>query len=101
MKTFVETVLENGEARHFLYNTETKEMGKELNMNEDYYLRMVWNTDYYDIDLIETLFKQMKDADNTQWDYIFLALDFCKRDTEIDAKRYKEILWKVLRREKM
>lgn len=102
MKTFIEIMLDEEKgARHLFYDTETKEIGRELNLNEDYYLRMVWNTEYYDIDLIEALFEQMKDADDMQWRCIFFALDFCKKDKEIDAKKYKEIVWKVLRREKM
>lgn len=97
MKTFIEVTLEDGSVRHVWYNTETQEMGKELNVNEDYYLRMVWNTEYYDIDLIEALFNQMKDTDDMEWECVFFTLDFCKNDEGIDAKKYKEIVWNVLK----
>ena len=44
--SFIE-IENNGVYEHYYFNTKEKKTGRKLNINEDYFLRLVYNNKYY------------------------------------------------------
>ena len=60
--SFIE-IENNGVYEHYYFNTKEKKVGRKLNMNEDYFLRLVHNNKYYSFAFVDKIFNLMKDAD--------------------------------------
>ena len=60
--SFIE-IENNGVYEHYYFNTKEKKTGRKLNINEDYFLRLVYNNKYYSFAFVDKIFNLMKDAD--------------------------------------
>lgn len=65
--SFIEIEDENGMFKHYFWDSKAKKSGRVLNINEDYFLRLVWKTKAYNFDFINHLFNLMEDAPEEQW----------------------------------
>ena len=64
--SFIE-IENNGVYEHYYFNTKEKKAGRKLNINEDYFLRLVYNNKYYSFAFVDKIFNLMKDADEDRW----------------------------------
>ena len=72
--SFIEVIDDKGFAHHRYFNSKTKIEGRELNINEDYFLRLVLGRKDWDFAGINAVFNMMKDADDDKWVKAFSVL---------------------------
>lgn len=76
--SFVEVIDDKGIAHHRYFDSKRKIEGRELNINEDYFLRLVFNNKHWDFNGINAVFNMMKDADDDKWAKAFSVLMMLK-----------------------
>lgn len=64
--SFIE-IENNGVYEHYYFNTKEKKAGRKLNINEDYFLRLVYKNKFYSFAFVDKIFNLMKDADEDRW----------------------------------
>ena len=65
--SFIEIENNEGLYEHYYFSTKERKIGRKLNINEDYFLRMAYKSGYYDFNFINRIFEIMKDADDSRW----------------------------------
>jgi len=69
--TFIEIVDDNGFAHHHYFNSETRKVGRELNINEDYFLRLTIGKIGWNYDTINRVFLIMENKTDEEWAKVF------------------------------
>lgn len=64
--SFIE-IENNGVYEHYYFNTKEKKVGRKLNINEDYFLRLVYKNKFYSFAFVDRIFNLMKDVDEDRW----------------------------------
>ena len=71
---FVEMEDKDGKFYHYFVNSKTNEIGRRLNMNEDYFLRLLYETKHYSFDICNKMFELLKDADDDMWNKVLAGV---------------------------
>ena len=64
---FIEIENTEGLCEHYYFDTKEGKIGRKLNINEDYLLRLIHNTKVYNFDFINRLFNIMEGASEERW----------------------------------